>query len=162
MLLYVVACCWELLRKFWNRPKVKPAANGRNNSQHCWAKNVWGLLHPFASSFNYLKQVQGARSIQPKFRPVRLGKVIHLKRWTSFVETFPVGSNRSIEFWTEISGDFGWMDCVSQFLKFYQVQGCIPCWSRALFVMDINNRHSSFDLAAWFSLPAEISSMTQN
>ena len=27
-----------------------------------------------------------------------------------FFETFPVGPNRSIEFWTEISGNFGWMD----------------------------------------------------
>ena len=27
--------------------------------------------------------------------------------WTSFFETFPVGPNRSIEFWTEISGNFG-------------------------------------------------------
>ena len=52
----------------------------------------------------------GARSIQPKFRPVRPGKEDHLKRWTSFFETFPVGPNRSIEFWTEISGNFGWMD----------------------------------------------------
>ena len=31
----------------------------------------------------------------------------HLKRWTCFFETFPVGPNRSIEFWTEISGNFG-------------------------------------------------------
>ena len=52
----------------------------------------------------------GARSIQPKFQPVRPGKVVHLKRWTRFLETFPVGPNRSIEFWTEISGNFGWMD----------------------------------------------------
>ena len=51
-----------------------------------------------------------ARSIQPKFRPVRPGKEDHLKRWTCFFETFPVGPNRSIEFWTEISGNFGWMD----------------------------------------------------
>ena len=43
-------------------------------------------------------------------RPVRPGKEDHLKRWTSFFETFPVGPNRSIEFWTEISGNFGWMD----------------------------------------------------
>ena len=28
----------------------------------------------------------------------------------SFCETFPVGPNRSIEFWTEISGNSGWMD----------------------------------------------------
>ena len=50
------------------------------------------------------------RSIQPKFQPVRPGKLVHLKRWTRFFETFPVGPNRSIEFWTEISGNFGWMD----------------------------------------------------
>ena len=50
-----------------------------------------------------------ARSVQPKFQSVRPGKVVHLKRWTSFFETFPVGPNRSIEFWTEISGNFGWM-----------------------------------------------------
>ena len=30
-------------------------------------------------------------------------------------ETFPVESNRSIEFWTEISGNCGWMDCASPF-----------------------------------------------
>ena len=50
------------------------------------------------------------RSIQPKFRPVRPGKVDHLKGWTSLIETFPVGLNRSIEFWTEISGNLGWID----------------------------------------------------
>ena len=49
----------------------------------------------------------GARSIQPKFQPVRPGKEDHLKRWTRFFETFPVGPNRSIEVWTEISGKFG-------------------------------------------------------
>ena len=32
---------------------------------------------------------------------------IPLKRWTRFFETFPVGPNRSIEFWTEVSGNFG-------------------------------------------------------
>ena len=37
-----------------------------------------------------------ARSIQPKFQLVRPGKVVHLKRWTRFFETFPVGPNRSI------------------------------------------------------------------
>ena len=35
-------------------------------------------------------------------QPTRPGKVVHLKRWTRFLETFPVGPNRSIEFWTEI------------------------------------------------------------
>ena len=42
--------------------------------------------------------------------PVQPRKVVHLERWTSFFETFPVGPNRSIQFWTEISGNFGWMD----------------------------------------------------
>ena len=56
-----------------------------------------------------------ARSLQPKFRP---GKVVHLKRWTIFFETFPVGPKRSIEFWTEISGNFGRMD---RALKYQQV-----------------------------------------
>ena len=37
------------------------------------------------------------------------GKVVHLKRWTSFFETFPVGLNRSIEFWTKISENFSLM-----------------------------------------------------
>ena len=54
--------------------------------------------------------IRRARSIQPKFRPVRSGKLVHLKRWTSFFETFPVGPNRSIEFWTKISRNLGWMD----------------------------------------------------
>ena len=58
----------------------------------------------------YLIPRSGARSIHPKFRPVRPGKLVHLKRWTSFFETFLVGPNRSIEFWTGISGNFGWMD----------------------------------------------------
>ena len=51
----------------------------------------------------------GVRSIQPKFQPVRPGKLVHLKRWTRFFETFPVGPNRSIEFWTEISRKF-WLN----------------------------------------------------
>ena len=54
----------------------------------------------------------GARSIQPKFWPVRPGKVVHLKRWATFFDTFLVGWNRSIQFWTEISENFGWMDIV--------------------------------------------------
>ena len=44
-----------------------------------------------------------ARSIQPKFQPVRPGKGVYLKRWTRFFETFPVGPNRSIEFWTGLN-----------------------------------------------------------
>ena len=78
-----------------------------------------------------------ARSIQPKFRPVRPGKVVHVKKWTSFFETFPVGPNRSIEFWTKISGNFGRMDralCfqVSYFFRVWQNRGkhYILLWKR--------------------------------
>ena len=54
----------------------------------------------------------GRNPFNQNFRPVWPGKMVHLKRWSSFFETFPVGPNQSIEFWTEIFGNFGWMDCV--------------------------------------------------
>ena len=40
---------------------------------------IWSL--DFLTSL----ESQGARSIQPKFQPVRPGKVVHLKRWTNLV-----------------------------------------------------------------------------
>ena len=73
-----------------------------------YQKMTW--WSPKTSSLDIFFLNTWARSIQPKFRPVRPGKEDHLKRWTSFFETFPVGPNRSTEFWTEISGNFGWMD----------------------------------------------------
>ena len=39
-----------------------------------------------------------------------------------FFETFPLGPNRSIEFWTEISGNFGWMDRALKSLRRRQRQ----------------------------------------
>ena len=70
------------------------------------------------SLFPYgLQGYEWARSIQPKFQPVWPGKLVHLKRWTRFFETFPVGPNRSIEFWTEISGNFGWIDRAQCFIR---------------------------------------------
>ena len=80
------------------------------------------VLGIWSSDFLTSLESQGARSIQPKFQPVRPGNVVHLKRWTNlvprtffrekpwgrglrwtrFFETFSVGPNRSIEFWTEI------------------------------------------------------------
>ena len=52
-----------------------------------------------------------ARSIQPKFRPVRQGKVVYFKRWTSFFRNFSGWTEPIHWVWTEISGNFGWMDC---------------------------------------------------
>ena len=40
----VVACCWGLLRKVWNRLNVYQRASGCNNSQSCWPT----MLRPFA------------------------------------------------------------------------------------------------------------------
>ena len=48
-----------------------------------------------------------ARSIQPNFEPVRPGKVVHLKRWSSLFETFPVGPEPL--HWV-LDRNFGWMD----------------------------------------------------
>ena len=44
-------------------------------------------------------------------------------------ETFPVGPNRSIEFWTEISGNFGWMDRAHGFelLNLFEVFVALNC-----------------------------------
>ena len=63
--------------------------------------------------------VPRARSIQPKFRPVRPEFLDHLKRWTRFFETFPVGPNRSIEFWAGIFGNFGWTDRAPTLTKLF-------------------------------------------
>ena len=85
----------------------------------------------------------GARSIQPKFQPVRPGKEDHLKRWTRFFETFPVGPNRSIEFWTEISGNYGWMDrALGVAMRPENRQNLVP--KRYLLISCRNHRSISF------------------
>ena len=71
--------------------------------------NIQGLQRNAQNSVMHVQSCW-ARSIQPKSQPARPGKVVHLIRWTRFFETFPVGPNRSIEFWTKISGNFDWMD----------------------------------------------------
>ena len=43
------------------------------------------VLGIWSSDFLTSLASQGARSIQPKFQPVRSGKVVHLKRWTNLV-----------------------------------------------------------------------------
>ena len=73
----------------------------------CFLVPEAGGMHLTKNSGNFGPKLDWPRSIQPKIRPVGSGKVVHLKRWTSFFEAFPVGPNRSIEFWTEISGNFG-------------------------------------------------------
>ena len=100
----------------------------KNSSHACkpwWKKQegwgpteIWTRVAGFTSSetqgqsvgsakvFKHGRNSPWARSIQPKFQPV----LVHFKRWTRFFETFPVGPNRSNEFWTEISWNFGWVD----------------------------------------------------
>ena len=60
-----------------------------------------GYWATYCTQCNFWHRSQGARAIHQKFQPVRPGKVVHLLRWTSLFETFPVGTNLSIEFWTE-------------------------------------------------------------
>ena len=90
----------------YSRSAVKKCTKEREHVQSCRLP-----IQPIAfltfSLSSHPWNLTRARSIQPKFQPVRPGKEDHLKRWTIFFETFPVGPNRSIEFWTEISGHFG-------------------------------------------------------
>ena len=53
--------------------------------------------------FFRMEQCFPIRTDQPK-------KAVHLERWTFFSEKFPVGQNRSIQFRTGISGNFGRME----------------------------------------------------
>ena len=71
--------------------------------------HVWRYYKRVIFSLHVRKIPWGAIH-SAKFQPVRPRKEVHLKRWTRFFETLPVGPNRSIEFWTEMSGNFGWMD----------------------------------------------------
>ena len=81
----------------------------------------------------------GVRSIQPKFQPIQPGKVVHLKKWTSFFETFLVGMNRSMEFWTEISKTFGSMDRAH----------ILPAPSPIIFCFNVGSAFAVFKLLAW-------------
>ena len=82
-----------------------------------WGKGTLGI------GIHLIESNPGVQSIQPKFQPVRPGKVVHLKWWTRFFETFPVGLNHSIEFWTKISGNFGGMDCAPGHILSYSSVG---------------------------------------
>ena len=70
------------------------------------ADRIGGLTLAWSSNISIIF-IRSARFVQPKLRPVRPGKVVHLKRWNCLFETFLIGPNRSIEFWTQISGNFG-------------------------------------------------------
>ena len=118
---------------------------------------------------------QGARSIQPKFQPVRPGKVVHLKRWTRFFETFPVGPNRSIEFWTEISGNFSWMDRALQVQArttqhFKILSNSVTCFSLSSVVAAVKEaaarvpycRNKKKNLEKWNIVGSDLSELMRN
>ena len=50
-------------------------------------------------------------------RPVQPNQRVHLERWTHFSEKIPGGPNWSIEYWTEIYGNFGSMDRALDVIK---------------------------------------------
>ena len=76
-----------------------------------WGFVAWCMIEPEAANKQMEIWKLWVQSIQPEFQLVRPGKVVSLKWWTRVFEIFPVGLNRSIEFWTEMSGNFGEMDC---------------------------------------------------
>ena len=74
------------------------------------------------------------RSIETwSFRNFKLEFLLNEKRpWSTskkgrFFETSPVGPNWSIEFWTEISGNFGWMDRATRSLVGTSCMGIVAC-----------------------------------
>ena len=83
---------------------------------------------------------QGARSIQPKFRPVRPEKVVYLKRWTSFFEKFP-GCTEPIHWVLDRTFRKFWLNgshprsshVFSQCLRLFW---CIHGWGKQTRVMD--------------------------
>ena len=103
----VVTVYWLLFDCLWSLSRTHTSREEKNKKDEVPPRFELGSLGQSVGSakvFKHGRKSPWARSSQPKFQPVRL------KRWTRFFETFPVGSNRSIEFWTEISGNFGWMD----------------------------------------------------
>ena len=59
------------------------------------------VLGIWSSDFLTSLESQGARSIQPKFQPVRPGKVVHLKRLTNPVPRTFLGKSPGDGGWTE-------------------------------------------------------------
>ena len=54
-LLHVVACCWKVLRKAWNRSNFKLRANGRSIVGSCWQT----MLCPFARGLTQQNSMRG-------------------------------------------------------------------------------------------------------
>ena len=86
----VSVVCWPIRKTEILKPDYGPGNWGKE-----WRPSYYGS-DPFNQNSD--------RSDREKWSTSLRG------RWTRFFETFLVGPNRSIEFWTEISGNFGWMD----------------------------------------------------
>ena len=103
----------------WNREGTEKLVNGKQHSVWFVPTGMKGLPQNVLLNF----RLEFPKSDLTIYLPSGISEifcqmvstVVHLKRWTSFLETFPVGPNRSIEFWTEISGNFVWMDCAPDF-----------------------------------------------
>ena len=63
MLLGVVGCCWELLRKVWNRSNFSLRANGRNNSQQCCVRLHGALWSTVNQCFKPVLEITSIMSI---------------------------------------------------------------------------------------------------
>ena len=117
----VVTVYWLLLDCLWRIPRTHASREEKKKKDEVPPRSELG------SRDSHPQRLRGSRSGRRKFSstggrapgrdPVNQNsnrsdreKVVHFKRWTRFFETFPVGPNRSNEFWTEISWNFGWVD----------------------------------------------------
>ena len=80
-LLHVVACCWELLRKVWNRSNFYLRANGRNNSQHCWPT----MLGVVASVCTQLYKVTYLAKRSVKLNHIDI-LLLQKREWTNYID----------------------------------------------------------------------------
>ena len=74
--------------RWWSKSPTIGKKSKHSNISHCFVLFVILGRDPFNQNSN---------------RSDREKRTTYLKRCTRFLETFPVGPNRSIEFWTEIS-----------------------------------------------------------
>ena len=65
-LLHVVACCWKVLRKVWNRSNFKLRTNGRSIVGSCWQT----MLRPFARGLTQQNSLGGVGGGESSLLPI--------------------------------------------------------------------------------------------
>ena len=96
-LLHVVACCWKVLRKAWNRSNFKLRANGRSIVGSCWQT----MLCPFARGLTQQNSMGGGGG---EFSSSHRG---HVSMWSLDMYTTLPPEVRSRNTYDEIRRAFG-------------------------------------------------------